>query len=88
MELNEYCATLKKYLVQDLRLEHLNPEDIQDDMSIFGQDGLELDSLDAVELVVIVDKRFGVKIKDPEEARKVFQSPKTLAQFIMDNQTA
>jgi acyl carrier protein len=72
---------LKKILVEDLNLEELTPEDIQDDAPLFGE-GLGLDSLDAVELVVLVQKHFGLEIKDMEEGRAAFQSVKALASYI------
>ena len=72
---------LKQILVSDLNLEDMTPEQIPDDSPLFGQ-GLGLDSLDAVELVVIVQRHFGVEIKDMQEARSAFQTLGTLAALI------
>jgi acyl carrier protein len=72
---------LKTIIIEELNLEDIKAEDIEDDAPLFGE-GLELDSLDAVELVVQVQKHFGVEIKDIEEGRLAFQSINTLRQFI------
>jgi acyl carrier protein len=72
---------LKTVLIRELNLEDISPADIGDDAPLFGE-GLGLDSLDAVELVVQVQKHFGVEIKDMEEGREAFRSINTLAAFI------
>jgi len=74
-------AKLKSLLVQDLRITHVTPEQITDDEPIFGE-RLGLDSIDAVEVVYLVEKNFGVTIKDMKEARPAMQSINTLAAFI------
>lgn len=74
---------LKKLLIEDLNLEDVTPEEIADDDPLF-KDGLGLDSLDAVELVVLVEKHFGVVIKDMEEGRTAFASINSLASFILE----
>lgn len=72
---------LKQVIVEGLNLEEIRPEDIQDDAPLFG-DGLGLDSLDAVELVVLLEKHFGVEVKNMDEGRAAFQSINTLVQFM------
>jgi acyl carrier protein len=72
---------LKKMLVEELNLEDVIPEEIEDDAPLFGE-GLGLDSLDAVELVVLLEKHFGIEIKNLQEGRAAFQSINTLAAYI------
>jgi acyl carrier protein len=72
---------LKVSLVRDLNLADVSPEDIVDDDPLFGE-GLGLDSLDAIELVVLVQRNFGISIKDPEEAKAAFQTFNSLLAYI------
>jgi len=76
---------LKQVIVKDLALEDVCVDGINDDSPIFGEGGLGLDSLDAVELVVIIQKNFGVRIKDMVTGREIFQSLNTLAEYIQEN---
>ncbi len=82
MEIKE---KLKQVLIEELNLEDFEPGEIEDDAPLFG-DGLGLDSLDAVELVVVIQKHFGVEIKDMEEGRPALQSINTLAAYIEEKQ--
>ena len=72
---------LKKMLVKDLKLQEINPEEISDDDPLFEQ-GLGLDSLDAVELVVLINKHYDIQIQDMEEGRVAFASINALANYI------
>lgn len=78
---------LKAILVKELNLEELAPEDIDENAPLFGE-GLGLDSLDAVELVVILQKHFGIEIKDMEEGKSAFQSVNALAAYIEGRRSA
>ncbi len=71
-------------LVKDLALEDINPEDIKDDEILFGE-GLGLDSLDAVEIVVLLQRNFGIEIKDMEKGKEIFYSIDTLAKYVYEN---
>lgn len=72
---------IKEIIVRDLKLQGITPEEIKDDAPLF-EEGLGLDSLDAVELVVLVQKHFGVQIEDMDEGQAAFKSVNTLAEFI------
>ena len=72
---------LKKVLVEDLNLEGLTPGDIDENAPLFGE-GLGLDSLDAVELIVIVQKRFGIEIQNLDEGKPASRPVRTLASYI------
>jgi len=72
---------LKELIIKDLKLVDVTAEDIKDDDQLFG-DGLGLDSLDAVELVVLLQKHYKIETKDLEESREVFTSIKTLADYV------
>jgi acyl carrier protein len=81
-------STLRSAIVKELRLEGVTPEDIDGNAPLFGEEGLQLDSLDAVELVMIVEKHFGVAIADAAEARDAFVSVGVLADFILAHRQA
>jgi acyl carrier protein len=72
---------LKKIIVEELNLEEIDPQEIEDAAPLFGE-GLGLDSLDAVEIVVLLEKHFGVVVKDLDEGKAAFQSINTLAAYI------
>jgi acyl carrier protein len=81
---SEIRKKLKVLLVKNLSLEDIEPEEIADDEILFGE-GLGLDSLDAVEIVVLLQRNFNIDIKDAQKARKAFYSVKTLTQYICNN---
>ena len=80
-------AHLKVLLVDSLHLDDVRPEDIPDDEPLFGSSRFGLDSVDALELVVRLEKEFGVKIKSSEESRVALASVAKLASFIRSRQS-
>ena len=83
--MEELIEKLKKDIIQVLNLEDVKPEDIDSDMALFG-DGLGLDSIDVLELIVLLQKEYGIKIEDPKDGRKVFTSVRTMAEYILEHQ--
>jgi acyl carrier protein len=77
---------LKTKIIEALNLEDINIEDINNDDSLFG-DGLGLDSIDALELIVMLDKDYGIKLVDPKEGKNIFQNIETMATYISTNRT-
>jgi acyl carrier protein len=84
-ELKTIRKKLKEQLVSHLSLEDIDPAKIKDDEILFGE-GLGLDSLDAVEIVVLLQRNFGIEVKDMSEGRKIFYSVDTLANYIYEHQ--
>lgn len=72
---------LKESIIEVLNLEEFTPADIDDTDALFG-DGLGLDSIDALELIVLLDKDYGIKLTDPEESKSIFESVEVLATYI------
>jgi len=76
---------LKVEIIEVLNLEDMEPEDIDAKESLFGE-GLGLDSIDALELIVLLEKEYGIKIQNPKDGQKIFFSIETMAEFIKENQ--
>lgn len=79
--MSDLVHDLKLKIVESLKLDDVTPESIDENAPLFGS-GLDLDSIDALELVVMLEKHYGIIIKDIEEGRPAFQSVRTLADFI------
>lgn len=86
METAELKQQLKKQIISFLNLISVNPEDIKDDEPLFGE-GLGLDSIDSIELIVLLGREYGITIQDPKEGRKILVDIKTMAAYIEQHRT-
>jgi len=79
--MEELLLKIKEQVIEVLNLEDVEPADIDTDAPLFG-DGLGLDSIDALELIVLLEKQYGIKIEDPKDGKKIFYSIRTIAEYI------
>ncbi len=84
METAELKQQVKRQIVEFLNLKTVNPGDIKDDEPLFG-DGLGLDSIDSIELIVLLSREYGIEIKDPKEGRKILVDINTMVDYIEKN---
>ena len=82
--MEDLITKLKEQVIEQLNLEDISPEDIDASEPLFG-DGLGLDSIDALELIVLLEREYGIKINDPSEGKKIFTSIETMARYIQEN---
>lgn len=86
MEMEELIEELKEKIIESLNLEEMVPSDIDADAPLFGE-GLGLDSIDALELIVLMERNYGIKLADAKEGKVIFQSVRTMAEYIEKNRT-
>ena len=86
MEIQELKQQIKKQIIEFLNLTDLTPEDIKDNEPLFGE-GLGLDSIDSLELIVLLKREYGITIQDPKEGRKVLVDINTMVDYIVQNRT-
>ncbi len=86
METVELKQQLKKQIIEFLNLISVKPEDIKDDEPLFGT-GLGLDSIDSIELIVLLSREYGITIQDPKEGRKILVDINTMTDYIEKNRT-
>lgn len=79
--MDDLIYTLKQQIIEALNLEEMTPEDINDDALLFGDVGL--DSIDVLELIVLLEKQYGIELESPAEAKKIFASVRTMAEYVM-----
>ena len=85
--MDELILKLKQQIIEALNLEEITPEQIDTDAPLFVE-GLGLDSIDALELVILLEREFGIRMEHPKANTEVFKSVRTLAQFIEKNRKA
>jgi len=86
--MEELILELKTKMIEALNLEEMTPDDIDTDAPLFDQEdgeGLGLDSIDALELIVMIEKNYGIKLSNPAEGRKIFKNVATIAEFVSKN---
>lgn len=83
--MEELINKLKQEVITQLNLEDIMPDDINPDSPLFGE-GLGLDSIDALELIVLLEKNYGIKIEDPKDGKKIFYSIRSMAEYITEHQ--
>ena len=84
--MEDLILKLKQEIIEVLNLEDVQPDDIQNDAPLFG-DGLGLDSIDALELIVLMEKNYGIKLKDAAEGKEIFKNISVMAEYIKNNRT-
>lgn len=82
MQRSDLKREIKRLLVSELNLRGRDPESIDDDAPLFAKEGLGLDSLDALQIAMLVEERFGVRVPEGDEARPIFRSVSSLAEFV------
>ena len=87
METADTKQQLKKQIITFLNLTDMVPDDIKDDTPLFGDNGLGLDSIDSLELIVLLHREYGIAIKDPKEGRKILVDINTMVAYIENNRT-
>lgn len=84
--MEELILELKKAIIEALNLEEITAEEIDSDAPLFV-DGLALDSIDALELIVLMEKNYGIKLKNPAESKDIFRSVRSMAEYVAANRT-
>lgn len=86
MEKEQLKQQLKEQIIQFLNLTNLTPADIKDDEPLFGE-GLGLDSIDSIELIVLLSREYGITIEDPKQGRKILVDINTMVDYIIQHRT-
>lgn len=83
----ELIEELKIKMIEALNLEEVKPEDIDNDAPLFGEEGLGLDSIDVLELIVLLERNYGIRIANSKKGKEIFASVRTMADYVAENRT-
>lgn len=83
--MEQLIQELKEALIETLNLEDITPEEIENSAPLFGEAGLGLDSIDALEIILILERNYGIRIANPAEGKEIFYSVMSLAEYIASN---
>ena len=84
--MEDLVLQLKQQIIKTLNLEEITPDDIDSAAPLFGE-GLGLDSIDALELIVLLEKYYGIRLPSPAQGKEIFKSIDTIAQYVKENRT-
>lgn len=84
--MEQLIEELKKEIIEVLNLEDMTPEDIDENAPLFGE-GLGLDSIDALELIVLMEKNYGIKLQSADQGKEIFKSVRVMAEYIQEHRT-
>ncbi|MBP5556773.1 MAG: acyl carrier protein [Bacteroidales bacterium] len=84
--MEQLIEELKKEIIEVLNLEDMKPEDIDENAPLFGE-GLGLDSIDALELIVLMEKNYGIKLQSADQGKEIFKSVRVMAEYINEHRT-
>ena len=84
--MEQLIEELKKEIIEVLNLEDMSPEDIDENAPLFGE-GLGLDSIDALELIVLMEKNYGIKLQSADQGKEIFKSVRVMAEYIQEHRT-
>lgn len=87
LDMENLIDELKLKVIDALNLDGMTPEDIDDNAPLFGDEGLGLDSIDVLELIVLLEKNYGIRLASPAQGKEVFQSVAVMAAYVEKNRT-
>ncbi len=85
--MEDLITEIKEKVIEALNLDGMTPADIDNDAPLFGDEGLGLDSIDVLELIVFLEKNYGIRLATPQEGKAVFQSVAVMADYVKEHRT-